>query len=147
MPAFANDPTGDTTEKEAGGNALIFYAGRDDAGNLTGYGVESATETGYSGHLSLVFGIDAEGKVQGVRLLEQRETPGLGTKAGAPDYLDQYTDQSLESFKFDVQKDGGQVEAVSGATITSRAVSLCISQGLEEYDKSLKGKGGSNDGH
>ncbi len=141
MPAFANDPTTDTTEKEAGGNPLVFYAGRDDAGNLTGYGVESATETGYSGHLSLVFGIDADGKVKGVRLLQHRETPGLGTKAEGPDYLGQYLDQSLDGFKFEVTKDGGQVEAISGATITSRAVSLCISQGLAEFDKSIKGKG------
>ena len=140
MPGFENDPTTDLHTRSADGQPLVFYVGRDGTEGVTGWGIESATETGYSGLLSLVFGIDDAGKVQGIRLLEMRETPGLGTKAGDADYLDQYLGKGLDDFDFRVQKDGGQVEAISGATITSRAVSLCITQGLEEYGKSFKGK-------
>ncbi len=139
MPKFDNDPTTDLHTKEAGGQPLVFYAGRDASEGITGWGIESGTETGYSGLLSLVFGIDADGKVQGMRMLEMRETPGLGTKVGDADYIEQYVGKGLDDFDFRVLKDGGQVEAISGATITSRAVSLCITQGLEEYEKSFKG--------
>ena len=140
MPAFDNDPTADLHAKDAGGQPLVFYAGRDASESITGWGIESATDTGYSGLLSLVFGIDEAGKVQGIRLLEMRETPGLGTKAGDAAYLDQYMGKGLDDFDFRVAKDGGQVEAISGATITSRAVSLCLQQGLQEYKSSFEGK-------
>ena len=141
MPAFANDPTTRRLDREASGLPLVFYAGLDDGGNVTGWGVESATETGYSGYLSVVFGIDNAGKVQSVKVLEQRETPGLGTKAAEPDFLDQYQGQAMNSFDFRVEKDGGKVEAISGATISSRAVSVCVEQGLQEYARSLEGQG------
>ncbi len=140
MPKFDNDPTTDIHTKEAGGQPLVFYVGRDATEGVTGWGIESGTETGYSGLLSLVFGIDDDGKVQGIRMLEMRETPGLGTKVGDADYIEQYLGKGLDDFDFRVQKDGGQVEAISGATITSRAVSLCVTQGLEEYKSSFKGK-------
>jgi len=164
LPAFANDPTSDRHEvaldldayPEAGGNPLAFYAGRDAGGALTGWGIESAVESGYSGYFSLVFGIDPEGRVQSVQILEQRETPGLGTKVDSQDFLGQYEGKSLADFDFNVAKDGGEVDAITGATISSRAVSRCVEQGLLEYDARFKGKdpgpaaapeeGGSSDG-
>ncbi len=138
MPAFANDPTTrsvavDVDPEEDDGDELRFFAGLDEAGQVTGWGVESRTDTAYSGDLSLVFGVDAAGKVQSVRVLEQRETPGLGTKVAEDPFLDAYEGQTLGGFDFRVRKDGGQIEAISGATISSRAVSLCIQQGLEEF--------------
>jgi len=148
LPAFENDPTSDLHEvaldpetyTEAGGNPLTFYAGRDAGGALTGWGIESAVESGYSGYFSLVFGIDPEGRVQKVQILEQRETPGLGTKVCAEDWLAQYEGKSLADFQFTVAKDGGDVDAITGATISSRAVSRCIEQGLQEFDANFKGQ-------
>jgi electron transport complex protein RnfG len=138
MPPFANDPTTrivpvDLDPEADDGDELIFYAGLDAGDRITGWGVESRTDTAYSGDLSLVFGVDSAGKIQSARVLEQRETPGLGTKAAGDDFLDAYEGRSLGSFDFRVRKDGGQIDAISGATISSRAVTLCIRQGLEEF--------------
>ena len=137
MPGFANDPTKQFVEvdldpEEDDGFELVFYAGLDGTGKLTGWGVESRTDTAYSGDLSLVFGVDPAGTVKTVRVLDQKETPGLGTKAAEDDFLSAYKGKALGSFNFDVEKDKGDVESISGATISSRAVSLCIEQGLEE---------------
>lgn len=137
MPDFSNDPTKQYVEvdldpEKDDGIELVYYAGLDGSGKLTGWGVESRTDTAYSGDLSLVFGVDPAGTVKTVRVLVQKETPGLGTKAAGDDFLSAYQGQALGSFNFDVKKDGGEVDAISGATISSRAVSLCIEQGLEE---------------
>lgn len=148
LPPFENDPTSDVREvaldpeayPEAGDNPLTFYAGRDGAGKLTGWGIESAVESGYSGHYSLVFGIDPEGRVQKVQVLEQRETPGLGTKSTDEAWLSQFEGKALADFQFTVAKDGGDVDAITGATISSRAVSRCIEQGLQQYEAEFKGQ-------
>ncbi len=137
MPDFTNDPTTQFVEvdldpDEDDGFELTYYAGVNEAGKLTGWGIESKTDTAYSGDLSLVFGVGVDGTIRKIRVLDQKETPGLGTKVTEADYLVQYDAQSLGSFDFEVKKDGGQIEAISGATISSRAVSLCIEQGLEE---------------
>lgn len=139
MPDFANDPTKQFVEvdldpEEDDGFELVFYAGVDGTGKHTGWGVESKTDTAYSGDLSLVFGVDTAGTVKTVRVLDQKETPGLGTKAAEDDFLSVYAGQKLGKFKFGVKKDGGEVDAISGATISSRAVSLCIEQGLKELE-------------
>lgn len=151
MPAFANDPTvevlpavaeGEDPGRELDPGEVRFYVGRDTGGSVTGWGIESATDQCYSSAdgLSLVFGVDPDGKVQDIRFLKMLETPGLGTKAMAPDYLGQYQGKILGEFDFRVGKDGGEVDAITGATITSRAVSICIEQGLKEFQQSHKGK-------
>ncbi len=149
MPAFDNDPTvevlpalepGEGDELAAG--QVRFYVGRDGMGNVTGWGIESATDQCYTSAdgLSIVFGVDPDGKVQAIRFLKMLETPGLGTKATAPNYLEQYYGHALGEFDFRVNKDGGDIDAITGATVTSKAVSICVEQGLKEFQSSYKGK-------
>jgi len=144
MPAFDNDPLETElplTEAGAGtaGNVML-YTGESD-GASSGYGITSAVGTGYSGYFSVVFGLDAEGKITEVRILESMETPGLGSKAGEPGFTSQFTGKSLENFEFAVTKDGGDVDAITGATITSRAVSDALRQGLENFTLPESGSG------
>jgi Na+-translocating ferredoxin:NAD+ oxidoreductase subunit G len=136
MPAFENDPLDSEkplTDAAAGraGNVMLYTG--ESGGQISGYGITSAVGTGYSGYFSVVFGLDAEGNVTEVKILESMETPGLGSKAGEPDFTSQFTGQNLNSFNFSVTKDGGDVDAITGATITSRAVSDAIRQGLENF--------------
>lgn len=148
MPAFDNDPAVEIfgavaeSDVELEPGEARFYAGRDASGSITGWGIESDTDQCYSSAdgMSLVFGIDPDGKVQGIRFLKMLETPGLGTKVTEAEYVEQYIGKSLDDFDFRVAKDGGAIEAITGATITSRAVSICIEQGLREYKASLQGK-------
>ncbi len=149
MPAFANDPAAEILPAPAPGEdgsggldpgQVRFYVGRDEGGAATGVGIESATDQCYeSGKgLSLVFGVDPEGHITGIRMLTIAETPGLGTKAKEPEFLEQFQGKGLDNFTFKVAKDGGDVDALTGATITSRGVSICLDQGLREFEASVK---------
>lgn len=136
MPKFDNDPL--TLEQPlsdvpAGkpGNVMLYTGKENDA--TSGYGETSAVGTGYSGYFSVVFGLDQSGTITSVKILETLETPGLGSKASQPQFIDQFEGKNLDNYKFKVTKDGGDVDAITGATITSRAVCAALQQGLEAF--------------
>jgi len=132
MPGFDNQPAAEKIEKNQGKEGrLTFYPAKKD-GQLIGYAIESTVFTGYSGELAVIYGVSVDGTVGRIKLLRHNETPGLGSKAGLPAFLDQFAQTSLSSFRYQVKKDGGQVDAVTGATISSRAVTLAVARGLEE---------------
>ena len=126
MPAFDNDPL--STKQELS-DAVTIYTG-EQGGAFSGYGVKSSVETGYSGHFSVMLGVNPDGSVNKVQVLESSETPGLGSKASLPSFIDQFNGQMPGEFTFEVVKDGGDVDAITGATITSRAVCDCVQGGL-----------------
>ena len=74
-------------------------------------------------------GIGADGVIQGVRILSHAETAGLGAKSTEPVFYEQYN--NLSGGNFAVQKDGGSIVVITGATITSRAVTAGVN---EAYD-------------
>lgn len=132
MPGFDNQPAVEKIERDMGKQGkLIFYPAKKGA-DLLGYAVESTVYTGYSGEITVIFGTSVDGHVGRVKLLRHNETPGLGSKAAQPPFIDQYAGRSLDSFQFKVKKDGGQVDAITGATISSRAVTLAIERGLQQ---------------
>jgi len=129
MPAFANDPL---ELEEKLNDSVTLYIGTVEDG-VSGYGLTSSVKTGYSGYFSIVFGIAPGDTIERVRILESFETPGLGSKAANPPFIDQFNGKPLD-FDFRVTKDGGGVDAITGATITSRAVCAALSQGIEAYE-------------
>ncbi|HPI72274.1 MAG TPA: RnfABCDGE type electron transport complex subunit G [bacterium] len=132
MPGFDNQPAMEKIEKDQGKQGrLIFYPAKK-GDQLMGYAVESTVFTGYSGEVAVIYGVSADGVVGRVKLLRHNETPGLGSKAGLPGFLNQFEKSSLASFRYQVKKDGGQVDAVTGATISSRAVALAVERGLQD---------------
>jgi len=109
----------------------------DAEGNLIGMAVESGSEKGFGGHLGVMVGFDAEGCITGYQVLETAETPGLGAKAGEwfqkgnkGDIIGQNPATPLS-----VKKDGGNVDAISGSTITSRAFCEAINNAYETFKK------------
>ena len=130
MPEFDNDVLAAETQLS---ESVTIYTGKQ-GGETSGYGVTSSVTSGYSGYFSCVLGINADGTVNKVRILESAETPGLGSKAGEPEWLAQFEGQQLGSFEFKVSKDGGDVDTITGATITSRAVTDCVRNGLDAYE-------------
>ncbi len=110
-------------------------------GKLQGVAMKLTTSQGFSGNITFLLGVDKEGKVTGLYILEHKETPGLGTKATEKKWWGQFLDKSLKNFNFKVKKDGGDVDAITAATITSRAVSGGIEKGLKIFDKYKKEKG------
>ncbi len=94
--------------------------------------------SGYGGEIRLMLGVDAEGRVLGIRPLAHKETPGLGDKIepAKTDWLSRFSGLSLGNppvDKWKVKKDGGQFDQFSGATITPRGVVGAIRNGLEFF--------------
>lgn len=84
-----------------------------------GYVVESMSPNGFGGALDMMAGIDADGNVTGIAIISHAETSGLGSKSTDPEWQAQF--KGLNGV-VSVTKDGGQVNAITGSTITSRAV-------------------------
>ena len=131
-----NNPAADTVQLKLDGRSLLVYQARK-AGHVTGVAFETSRK-GYSGDIRLLLGIDENGKLLGVRVLQHTETPGLGDKIEVTrtDWITRFTGLSLDNppeAKWAVKKDGGPFDQFSGATITPRAVVNGIRDGLRLF--------------
>ncbi|MGO2133365.1 MAG: RnfABCDGE type electron transport complex subunit G [Halomonas sp.] len=100
-------------------------------GNVIGLVVPVATTQGYSGRIEMLVGITAQGILSGVRISDHRETPGLGDaiEARKSDWIEQFSGLSSES----VHLDDDGIDTLTGATITSRAVTEAVRNSLQWY--------------
>ncbi|SEN29722.1 electron transport complex protein RnfG [Prevotella sp. ne3005] len=126
----------DTVKQNYSGKELtyIIYQAKDKEGKDLGAAVESTT-MGFGGDLKILVGFDPEGKVLGYTLLAHAETPGLGAKADKwfqkgekGDIIGKSPAEPLT-----VSKDGGQVDAITASTITSRAFLLAVNNAYNAY--------------
>jgi electron transport complex protein RnfD len=101
-------------------------------GRFSGLAVK-ASPIGYGGPIDMVVGILPEGKISGVRIVAQSETPGLGTEIAREAFLGQFVGVS-EADSLRVRKDGGSIDAVTGATVSSRAVATGVREALEVFE-------------
>ena len=111
-----------------------IYQVKDAQGKDLGAAVESTTG-GFGGDLKVLVGFDPEGNILGYTLLEHAETPGLGAKADKwfqkgekGDIIGKNPAEALT-----VSKDGGQVDAITASTITSRAFLLAVNNAYKAY--------------
>ena len=123
-------------ENDAKGKELtyIIYETKDAKGQDLGAAVESTTG-GFGGDLKVLVGFNPEGKILGYTLLEHAETPGLGAKADKWFQKGQKGDIIGKSpaNPLTVSKDGGQVDAITASTITSRAFLLAVNNAYRAY--------------
>lgn len=112
----------------------FFTATDPETEELKGY-VFIAAETGYSSKVQTMVGIDSSFEVLGIKVLDQSETPGLGANCVNPSFTEQFTGLSLDELM--VNKDGGKVVALSGATITSRAIANSMREAILSVQKHL----------
>ena len=128
--------TDEVKQNDAKGKEMTFtvYQIQNAQGNDIGAAVESTT-MGFGGDLKVLVGFDPEGKILGYTLLEHAETPGLGAKADKWFQKDQKGDIIGKDPKepLTVSKDGGQVDAITASTITSRAFLLAINNAYNAY--------------
>lgn len=94
------------------------YAASDASGNVIGY-VSEVSPGGFGGAINMVVGVDTNGVVTGISIVKMTETSGLGANASNTSYREQYIGKSGT---LAVDKDGGDIVALTGATVTSRAV-------------------------
>ncbi len=132
----------DVTVKSAVANEDVeipFYLAYDADNNFIGAAVETFTNKGFSGNISLMVGILADGTVKNISVLQHAETPGLGSKMSEPAFKDQFNDKNPASFKFNVKKDGGDVDAITAATISSRAFCDAVNRALLTFENNKGG--------
>ena len=129
LPAFDNDPGTEFKKLPVDGDTLYFYRARK-GDEVTGIAVESFTHTGFGGLIKIMVGFRPDGTLVDIAVLQQAETPGLGDKMLKEKSYDKTTGKSWTSqfqgkdpknFSLKVKKDGGDVDAITAATITSRA--------------------------
>lgn len=112
------------------------FTGKDGGGNIVGKAFNAAPQ-GYAGPINTLIGVDNEGKVTSISItkLDQKETPGLGTKICDARFRDQFRGKEGNALK--LKKDGGSIDAITAATISSRAVANGVKEGMEWYKKAI----------
>lgn len=128
------------TDNSKGVEVSEIYEAKDVSGNTVGYTLK-VLPSGYGGTIELMVGIDsAKGQVSGINVVSNSETAGLGAKSTDPEFSDQYKGKPLEELS--VLKNGTpgdtEIKAISGATITSTAVTNGVDAAIEVYNNSLK---------
>lgn len=132
-----NNPVADAIAiKDGDGRELTIYRARK-AGKVTGVAYEIRA-SGYAGEMKLMLGVDAAGRVLGVRVTAHKETPGLGDKIEEKkgDWILRFSGLQLgdpPAEKWKVKKDGGQFDQFAGATITPRGVVKAVRGGLDFF--------------
>ena len=104
----------------------------DAAGNFKGAAIKTS-EGGFGGKIEMMVGFLADGTIKGTSVLSHSETPGLGANMTGP-FKDQFVDKNPASFKMTVKKDGGDVDAITAATITSRAFSKAVDKAYKAFE-------------
>jgi len=138
LPELDNEPDRDTVSLVVGKDkkgrevSRTFYRGRL-TGNLSGIAFAVDAMDGYSGRITIMVGIDPDGIVNGIEILNHAETPGLGAKITQPEFKQQFVGKGLDGVDWRVKKDGGDFDQITGATISPRAVVGAVSRGLSYF--------------
>ena len=137
LPPFETTVTDSLT---IDGLPITVYTATDAAGDVAGYAVQTATKNGFSGMIRMMVGFAPDGEVVNIDVLEQNETPGLGTKMVDEDnpLLGSIRGKRLETMRLvdgrlAVVKDGGDVDALTAATISSRAYCDAVNRAWMAY--------------
>ena len=127
------------------GDEVAYYVGyaNPDTTELVGYAIV-ARGTGYSSEIQTMVGVDTTGQIIGIKILYQLETPGLGSKIeeiryGEKDPWFQRQFIGKRASQLMVDKDGGEIVSVTGATISSRAVTNSVRKAIQELEKKIGG--------
>ena len=135
--AAAVMPSVDELKVEQVPGADGVFVGKGADGKPDGYAVKGTDPSGYGGDIVLMVGFTPDYKVVAYRKLEAAETPGLGANLTSESFMKQFSGMDATS-PLAVKKDGGNVEAITSATITSRAVCGAINDAKRKMEEVLK---------
>ena len=115
--------------------------GTDAGGENVGYVISVQSSEAYDGSLSLSVGIASDGTVKGIEMLDISETAGLGMKADEAEFKDQFKDKNVQKFTYTKTGEDGddKIDAISGATITTNAVTNAVDSALVYFQNELGG--------
>jgi len=128
VPEFDSDPLNNKTEKEG---VVIYHLSRKD--KPVGFAIKSFTDKGFAGNIEIMAGFLPDGTIHNVVVLNHKETPGLGTKMTDPAFSTQFLNKNPAEFTLKVKKDGGRVDAITAATVSSRAYCDALQRAFDTY--------------
>jgi Na+-translocating ferredoxin:NAD+ oxidoreductase subunit G len=121
VPEFDNNPNEEMYRLPTGeGDSLDVYPAKKN-NQIVGYAISTYSKKGFSGTINLVAGFKPDGTIYNISVLQQKETPGLGAKMTGAAFKNQFNNKNPGEFIMKVKKDGGPVDAITAATISSRA--------------------------
>ncbi|MCU0640356.1 MAG: RnfABCDGE type electron transport complex subunit G [Candidatus Krumholzibacteria bacterium] len=145
LPPFDNDPFNDMVRVGGGADSVEVYRAKME-GRVVGVAFELVAPDGYAGDINFMVGVNVDGVIQGIKILKYSETPGLGSKIAGEDFTKQYLGRSLaDPSNWAVTKDGGTFVPITGATISSRAVTKAAARGLGIYEANRERITGAGD--
>ncbi len=137
LPPYDNQPTKDVLK--VGKENLEVYLAKK-GGKVVAVAFRMVSHKGYGGDIEILMGVGIDGKITGVEILSMMETPGLGARIVEPAFKKQFVGKTLKNVKWAVKKDGGDIDQITGATISPRAVTEAVHRGLELFEKTIRPK-------
>ena len=127
----------DTVILDADNEEIPVHLAIGKNGELCGAGIETYTKKAFAGRFDLMVGFDAEGTIVNTEVIKAGETPGLGDKINKDksDFAMQFNHQNPADFQLVVKKDGGDVDAITAATISSRAYCDAVQRAYDIFMK------------
>ena len=150
VPEFDNNPVEEAYKMPAsnGDSLLVYPAKKGD--EVVGFAINTYSNNGFSGNIQIMVGFDMEDKVVNYSVLSHAETPGLGSKmnewfrdTAKPAQV--VIGRNLSEGNLSVSKDGGQIDAITASTITSRAFLEAINRAYATYKAIDIGSGATGD--
>lgn len=147
-PDFDNNPIAESDTIESNGQKFVIYPACKE-GQTVGAAVKASSRNGFNGEIVIIVGFEQDGTIRQYRVLSHAETPGLGAK------MEQWfrTDKNKQSIlglhpakvNLTVSKDGGDVDAITASTITSRAFLEAVSNAYKAFtDQPIDALSGSS---
>jgi len=133
---YDNDPLKDSIVvdigKDSEGNPVqktVFPARKD--GKLIAVAYDTSDDKGYGGVIDIMVGLDSAGELTGIAIMTSSESPGYGAEASKPAFTDQF--RGMHPNDINLAADGGKIDAVSGATLTSKAVVRALKRAVKIF--------------
>ena len=135
LPPFDNNPVNEKMMIKQGDtkDSIEVFPAKLNAKNV-GKAIIGFSNSGFNGLVKLMVGFDNSGNVYNIVVLEQKETPGLGTKMKDEKFIKQYKNHNPAKTDIRVKKDGGEIDALTGATISTRAFSGAVQMASDIYN-------------
>jgi len=123
--------------KAAAGTNFVYYVASNETGQVIGYALIAA-KNGYSSLVKSMVALDSEYRIINMKVIDQNETPGLGTNCAIESFWKLFRNLGYDDLLVD--KDGGKIKSLTGATITTRAVTNSIKEAIAILRADLEAK-------
>lgn len=132
VPAFNNNPL-ETCEKVAVDDDSLAVYTAQNGDEIVGYAILSSTNSGFGGNVQVMVGFNPDGTIYNTSVVTHQETPGLGDQMTTEKFRSQFIGFDCKTKKAIVKKDGGDVDALTAATISSRAFCSAINKAYRAF--------------